>query len=350
MNAVRPSTFFLKCGFFMVLLAVLLSVQVYADSSKLSLYQNEPVMDVGGAGSWDSAYIDPGAMVFHEDQFHMFYVGIPSWPHSLAIGYATSKDGVQWKRETDSPILTIEDTGHAGESINADSVIVDDNGQWMLFFSVGRRQTDFTGHIVRATSTSPLGPWKVDSAPALSRGPEGAWDSVNVGSANVVKTTDGYAMYYSGKGKFTVDGFSEEHENIGLATSKDGATWKKYNNPATAELLYEHSDPVMATLNDPSSWQSWSVRDPNVQATENGWKMIYAGSSLNSSGNYGVATSVNGVEWTRTHSEPVLQAKDIGKTISFITYVRKNQRDLIYIEAGSTSGTKIFLAVGGKTP
>jgi len=60
----------------------------------------------------------------------------------------------------------------------------------------------------------------VDPKPVLEPGSKGSWDEVRVDTPSVVKTDDGYAMYYAGA---SADGVIM----IGMATSSDGITWKK---------------------------------------------------------------------------------------------------------------------------
>ena len=87
-----------------------------------------------GGNSWESAFIDPGAVIFHEGQFHMFYNGISGWPAHVMVGYATSPDGENWTRMTDEPIFTGEGIEYTGVSLFVTSVVVADDGTWMLYF------------------------------------------------------------------------------------------------------------------------------------------------------------------------------------------------------------------------
>ena len=160
-------------------------------------FDSRAVVERGSLGAWTSAFIDPGATLFHDGRFHMMYAAVPTWPHPLAIGYSSSEDGVTWKKESPEPILTGADTGLGYESIASNSVVVTDEGQWVLYFSLVYPGNAFVGAIARATAPAPLGPWTTDRAPVLLPGPDGAWDGKYVGNASVVKSAEGYRMYYT---------------------------------------------------------------------------------------------------------------------------------------------------------
>ena len=67
-----------------------------------------PVFDVGGAGTWDSQFVF-GANVFSDSswsdstRYRMFYDG--GYAVNPRIGYATSPDGIHWKRYRGNPVV-----------------------------------------------------------------------------------------------------------------------------------------------------------------------------------------------------------------------------------------------------
>lgn len=67
-----------------------------------------------------------------------------------------------------------------------------------------------------ATAPSPTGPWTFQDELLLTPDPEG-WDSYTLWAPSVVRTEQGYFMYYSGLGPPP-----EWDRVIGLATSPDG--------------------------------------------------------------------------------------------------------------------------------
>ena len=68
---------------------------------------------------------------------------------------------------------------------------------------------------------------KHDGNPVLDKGSNESWDQWAAYSASVLFDGTGYKMWFTG-GLGTSD-----YSAIGLATSVDGVTWDKYNNPST---------------------------------------------------------------------------------------------------------------------
>jgi hypothetical protein len=61
-----------------------------------AFYGNDPavpVMTREPASSFKNLYINPGAVLFHEGEFHMFFNSFTNWPGLVKIGYAVSTDG-----------------------------------------------------------------------------------------------------------------------------------------------------------------------------------------------------------------------------------------------------------------
>jgi len=310
-----------------------------AQEAGFVVHPENPVLRVGPAGAWDRAFLDPAAMIYHDGNFHSFYAGVPSWPHDLAIGHASSPDGVVWTRSGSDPVLTGAQADFETRSINSNSVIVTDEGQWMLYFSIATH-TAFTGSIGRAVAPGPTGPWVIDPEPVLQPGPKGAWDHRGVGNASVVKSDDGYIMYYSGEGETAGEEYTTIHSMIGMAHSHDGKTWTKYNDESTGDSGFAESDPVMRGSDTGNSWAKDSITDPNVQKTNEGWAMVFRGDSKS----VGYATSNDGVNWRQPFEGPVLKPRDAGVSeLFFVSFVHHNDTDYIYFEGGSYTSANGYL-------
>lgn len=299
----------------------------------------------GSGATWDSFYRDPGAVVYHDSQFHMFYNGIDGFPRPVGVGYATSPDGYKWTLQTKEPVLSFarEHVGlYNGPNLFVTSALVEEDGTWVLYY-YNIQGSDFEGKqtIGRATAPTPLGPWTPDAGPVLELGPSGAWDSRQVTSPNVLKTENGYVMYYEGSGQKSM---------IGMATSTDGVTWVKYDDPDTTEPLYAESDPIL--MPDNEAWDSKRMLDPNVVATEAGWVMVYTstgGSKKFSAGPYdfGYATSSDGVHWTKAVENPILSSNNhpTWNGVYLVTLVRQTEDWFLYfdIATGNLGTTSISL-------
>jgi len=281
------------------------------------LFTDEPVLAMGAPGAWDSGLMDPGAVVHHEGRFHMFYDGVPSFPPLLSVGYAVSEDGLTFTRISADPVFTLDDVPWDPKpgNIRANSVLVEE-GTWILYFTASEGLGSLAGVVGRATAASPSGPWTVDAEPVLEPGDSSAWDSGAIGHVEVVRSGDGYVMYYSaGLG-------------IGMAASADGIRWEKYDDPATEREVYAAGDPVM---NKPGA------EDPNVQPTPWGWAMVYR---YRFSLHY--AESEDGLHWTDAPANPIVTLPDKGIYFSGLSV--HDGAAFLYFEAGDPGATSVYAA------
>ena len=291
------------------------------------LYTDEPVLPMGSSGSWDSGLMDPGAVVYYADRFHMFYDAVPSFPALIAVGYAASTDGITWTRAVTQPVFTITNIPWQPKPTNfrMNSVMVVD-GTWVLYFSASNSYTELTGLVGRATASSPIGPWTVDPEPVLKPGENGEWDAGDVGHVDVIPSDKGYVMYYSSE------------LGIGMATSPDGIKWTKYNDPATSEAAFAKSDPVIAVP------APVGQHDPNVVHTDHGWQMVYR-----SDRGLEYTTSADGIHWDSATEKPLISPVDLQKTIWYSAFIVQDETAYLYFEAGSRN-TSTYLATWTETP
>jgi predicted GH43/DUF377 family glycosyl hydrolase len=318
------------------------------DASLFHFYEGNPVLQRSNNPKWDNQFIDPGAMIYHDGMFHMFFNGINGFPAPVGVGYATSPDGYHWTRQTSEPVFSataLSDTNFPGSNLFVTSALVEPDGTWILYFyTLGAGGFNGPGEIGRATALTPTGPWTIDPNPVLSPGPGGAWDAVQVSGPNVLKSDDVYLMYYDALG-------TSSTSMIGMATSSDGVQWEKYNDRATSDPAFAESDPVLRTSND--SWDSKRVIDPNVIKTSEGFEMIYlatSGSGKFASGEFafGAATSPDGVEWTKSDLNPVLSNQDHSQWsqayLASLLYVEGTYFLYFDLVTPATGGTNIYLA------
>jgi len=135
-------------------------------------------------------------------------------------------------------------------------------------------------------------PWTKDANnPILSGGAAGTWNR-HVSSPMVLYNSDSlrYEMWFQAS-----DGLpSWEPYLIGFATSYDGINWTKLD---TAVLKP-----------DPGTWDEKLVVWPMVIREDEAYKMWYTGWQDDNPGAIGYATSPDGVNWTKYHSNPVMTA------------------------------------------
>lgn len=224
-----------------------------------------------GPADWESTYIDPGAIVQHDGEWHMFYNGIDSWPAPVKVGYATSPDGLTWTKQATEPVFVTSEIPYAAVSAFMSDAEVLDDGTWAIWFFTVESSLNFNrGVIGRITAPGPMGPWTPDAEPSLDRGPEGSWYSLGVNNPTVARIGDEWWMWFDGS-RGDLD--SEGDRGIGLATSTDGEAWVLYDDPATTDEPFSQSDPVLMTT--PDAWDERRLYDPGVVGVDGGLAMTY---------------------------------------------------------------------------
>jgi predicted GH43/DUF377 family glycosyl hydrolase len=135
----------------------------------------------------------------------------------------------------------------------------------------------------------------------ILRGRDGEWDE-NLETPFLIKTPNGYNLYYSGYRDGIDPGEPAKGlpASLGLATSTDGVTFTRVQ-----------SEPILAPT--PGSFDADAIYSPDVIPYQGGYLMVYAGHCYtNCPGTPGVrimsATSPDGITWTKSE-EPLLSPK-----------------------------------------
>jgi sucrose-6-phosphate hydrolase SacC (GH32 family) len=277
------------------------ALQVTVD---LVLYEGNPVLVAGEVGAWDAGGVSSPQVIYHNGLFHMLYTGRDtSTPIRLAVGYATSEDGFNWTRYEDNPVFALDESfGNYGAEVGA---LMVEGDTWVMLVSPHFPSTSTSDApnwgkiILRATAPDPTGPWTLDPTPVLEAGQVGDWDYSGIAGGTVVSTGAGYILYYA----------NEELQAYGMATSEDGITWVKYNDPLTTTSQFDASDPVFTAAGPDLFLGSKVVR----RHGEDGWEMFYTGGSVvdeKPKTAISYATSPDGIHWTRYANNPILDVLD----------------------------------------
>lgn len=313
----------IRAGFIASLIAIvwLLSASLAFAQSDWTPVSDEPIVALGESGTWNDNYNEPGAALYHDGQYHLFVTGYPGFPAQSGIGYMTSDDGVTYEWMSPDPVLTTEEVPYAAVSIGASSVLVEDDGTWVLYFYSmnSSRWPRIQGTISRATADNPLGPWTPEPEPLLLPGEDESWDSDSVAYPTVIRMEDEYRMYYAGQDALGI-------EKIGLATSADGITWEKQPDP-----LFEMGAGII---------HSYFVSE--VVYTGETWLMAYKASRSS----VALATSDDGLTWTPLGDEPILTSMDMEGlvAIGFISLIAADDQYMLYYEGNIGNRTQIYAA------
>lgn len=297
---------------------------------------------------WNDNFPVPGPVIEHDGILHMFYTGHTFASPNLErgrVGLATSADGNDWAFLDPEPLFDGSELPWTGASIYPTTGLVADDGTWILWFSTVPRSFSVRGgSIGRATAPGPAGPWTVDPEPVLTPGGEGTWYAKGVNAPSVVRTADGYHLYFDGH----IDDIDSEPDRaIGLLTSSDGIVWEMHDDPTTGGI-YEGSDPVF-THGPDGAWDAARVMAPQVVATDDGFALAYLSSWRRADRpgflqDLGYATSDDGITWQRAATNPIIGNRG---TIAFITLpsavVVGDRLHLYYDVAGNAAGTSSFI-------
>jgi hypothetical protein len=240
----------------------------------LTRHSNNPVIKVGEKGAWDDQTLGCFTVLDAGNRFY-FYSGGAQYGKPKNIGMATSPDGIRWTKYERNPLFP----GAMPYAIKV--------GDEFRLYHPGKDNAGRHGLLMRTSRDGFR--W---SKP--TRVLEGVMDPC------VVLVNGKYYLYYCGGGRKTRNGKQVWEFKAYLATSEDGIRWKKELKP-------------VLPLGPLGSWDESSHAGPCVLKLEDGFHMWYLGS-----GSYknhiawriGHATSPDGLNWTKSGTEPVL---DVGK-------------------------------------
>lgn len=261
-------------------------------------YENNPVFAGTGTDTWDKKIRERGYILFEDDIYKLWYTG---YNRDLAqecfLGYATSPDGVNWKRYSENPIHDTkwtedvqvvkegdnyymyaegdDDVAHLltsadgiqweeqgdltilttkGDTLSGPygtpTVWVED-GDWYLFYE----RTDTA--VWLAKSTDKINWINVQDEPVLEPGPD-QYDIGAVAADQIVKYKEKYYMYYHATPR---PDWQEANRpgpvtwNSNVAMSTDLIHWTKYpGNPlvegdlSSPVLVFDGEKPTLYTM------------------------------------------------------------------------------------------------------
>jgi predicted GH43/DUF377 family glycosyl hydrolase len=164
--------------------------------SKDGIHWSEPptiVLSPRKETGWEDDVNRP-VVVKRGDGYHMWYTGQANG-HS-SIGYAISTDGKTWRRMSDKPVLS-PDKPWEKVAVMCPHVMWDESAKLfrMWYSGGGQYEPNAIGY---ATSRDGLNWTKSDSNPIFSADPKIAWEQNRVTGCQVIRRPDDYLMFYIG--------------------------------------------------------------------------------------------------------------------------------------------------------
>jgi predicted GH43/DUF377 family glycosyl hydrolase len=175
------------------------------------------VLGPNPATSWEKGVNRP-VVVKDGGRYRMWYTGQAqgkSW-----IGFATSRDGVKWRRRSTKPVLSPQKRWEK-VAVMCPHVLVDPKAKRFRMWYSGGEQNE-PNAIGYATSKDGLHWAKHKDNPVFKPDPKNAWEKDRVTGCQVLRQGRWHVMFYIG--------FRDEsHAQIGVARSRDGITgWQRH--------------------------------------------------------------------------------------------------------------------------
>lgn len=229
-------------------------------------------------------------VIHHDGLFRMWYLGTStaSRTNDICMGYAESKNGVDWIEHPNNPVLTGDDVPW-GEIVQTPYVLWDaDESVFKLWFVSGGVDRDANRKITRneqrlgyATSTDGIA-WKVRPEPIY---PSGRSPSV------IKQGPNSYRMWMGSRPDVKDQVSGELYSNIYEFNSTDGIHWNRGEQPVIRP-----------------SGVGTSVVYPSVIQHEGRYHMWY-GCHVPGKFELFYATSADGTHWSIDHTESVFPAR-----------------------------------------
>ena len=251
-------------------------------------YTGNPVVVTGTVGSWDANGVTDPTVISDTGLYKMWYTGVDDGS-IRSIGYATSTNGITWTKYAGNPVLT-RTAGSWDANVVVGGDVVFDGVTYRMWY-IGAESLAGPYAIGYATSTNGITWTKYVNNPVVT-GTVGSWDSI-LGCPGVISDTGLYKMWYMGADDSGIYG-------IGYAISTNGISWTKYaGNPVV----------VTGTV---GSWDESQILCPDVILDGATYRMWYTGQDAQGGQRIGYATSPDGVSWTKSSSNPVLNSGLLG--------------------------------------
>ena len=238
-----------------------LGYAISTDGKTWEKYEDNPVIETGGQGSWDELHLQMGHVIFEENIFKMWYDGHGS--DGWAIGLATSPDGIHWTKDIlNNPVLTTGEPGSWDDWAVWGPHIIHEDTTYKMWYSGIEDRSDI-GFFFRRIgySESPDGiDWTKHPKQVLEQGDFISW-SYDLETPMVIFDGVNYNMWYS-----SIYSASTCCYQVDYAVSPDGIHWTKdsLNNPALES-------------GESGSWHT-STWHPYVIKNDNLYRMWFSGS------------------------------------------------------------------------
>jgi hypothetical protein len=171
-------------------------------------HTSNPILTVG-EDEWESGAVGFCSIERDGRSWKMWYLGTNTQQNAIKqVGFATSTDGLDWKRHASNPVIRIRRDFHWEAGAIAVPRVIRDGALYKVWYcSYPQNNTYVVG---QAESFDGLKWFRSPGNPVL-RGSGKGWDSGMTAYPGVIRVGDRYLMWYSGNGYGS--------QGIGLATA-----------------------------------------------------------------------------------------------------------------------------------
>ncbi len=162
------------------------------------------VLATGRGGEWDNAFLEGPSVLKAGNSYHMWYAGFDSSFNAqhtdgkVSIGYATSLDGITWRKYSDNPVLSTS-TGKWDAVYVQDPHVIQYNGRYHMWYGGADGYDHYGQQTGYAWSTDGIHWTKSSNNPVLKRGNPGIWDANTASFPCVILDGNQIKMWYTGK-------------------------------------------------------------------------------------------------------------------------------------------------------
>ena len=277
-----------------------------------------------------------------------------------------------WSDFINNPVL-ISSSGQYDQLGVSQPVVLYENTKYKMWYTGD--QGAAVHYVLYAESNDGISWERPINEPVLFPGFAGSWDSYSVHPHSIIKEVGEYKLFYSG--------WADPNEmwHIGIATSSNGVNWEKYPTPilqgttgwdyqiASASVIKHNetyylyytgrnslrlqiglatsSDGIQWTRNEGNPvltntdpWEESGVYFPTVVSENDQFKMIYMNSLANG---LGIATSTDGILWSKNDSNPFFITENTANgwasnIIAYPNLVKVNEEWRLYYTGNETPG------------
>lgn len=243
------------------------------DPSKILYIHDKPLLELGQPGTFDEHGTMMSDIVFFQNTYYLYYLG---WqrsntvPYITTLGLATSKDGINFKKISEGPVIGLNMFSPFG--IAKTSILIENNefNMWYTHYNSWAKINDEyrPTYDIRFAKSSDGINWIFSDKVCIFPKHE----NEALGAPAVKKINNSYHMWYGYRDNFK----KGERYKMGYAISNNKIDWNRLD---TKNIINSSN----------YGWDSEMVCYPNILISDNLAIMFYSGNGYGKEG-FGYAT------------------------------------------------------------